>query len=81
MKRRIAWSTIDRLTTDYVVRLMAMLRRLDGTVQPIAYCMDPDDVRTLGLYTIEGPPTTENSYGEHRTACERVSQLILTEYR
>lgn len=80
-KRRIAWSTIDRLTTDYVVRLMAMLRRFDGPVQPVLYCMDPDDIRTLGLYTVEGPPTTENSYGEHRTAFERVSQLILTEYR
>lgn len=80
-KRRIAWSTIDRLTTDYVVRLMAMLRRLDGSVQPVLYCMDPDDIRTLGLYTVEGPPTIENSYGEHRTAFERVSQIILTEYR
>lgn len=79
--RRIAWGAIDRMTTNYVVQLQRMLRALDGAVRPVLYAFDPADTDTLGLYTIDGPPSLENSYGEASTAYERVAQIILREYR
>lgn len=80
-KLRIAWGAIDRLTYDYVERVTRLFRGLDGTVEPVLFWRNPDDVSTLGLYTIDGPPGSENSYGELATAFERIPQIILSEYR
>lgn len=78
---RVAWGAIDRLSYSYLDELVATLRALDGESQPILFWRDPADVATVGLYTVDGPPTMENVTGELRTAFSRLAQIRLREYR
>lgn len=76
---RIAWSPIDRLSTDYMDRVVHLFRALQGEHEPVVFWRDTSDVTTLGLYRVQGPPTRENVYGEGWDDFSRLAQLVLRE--
>lgn len=76
---RLAWDAIDALSTPYLQRLLRMLRSLQGEHHPVVLWRDPNDVSSLGLYRVKGPPAEENVYGERADALSRLAQIILTE--
>lgn len=73
---RIAWDSIDRLTSAQVAWLRSLWRALRGRYEPVAL-VDLDKPGAWGLYTLTGPLAVENVYGEERDALERVSQIVL----
>jgi hypothetical protein len=58
---RLAWPLIDRISTDYLRRLVDFLRSIDGA--PVVVWRNTADVSALGLYWFDGPATTENAFG------------------
>lgn len=76
---RIAWALVDRLSTDALWRVVDTFRALRGRSELVALQRDPTDLESLGLYMLEGPPATENAYGERADALERLAQVRLVE--
>lgn len=77
---RIAWGLIDHTSNDYMRRIVALFRSLDGETRMFPFWRDLTDQKTLGLYRLTGSPVVvENSYGELSDAFDRLAQVILRE--
>lgn len=76
---RLAWGAIDALSTRYMQQLVDVLRAAEGEARPVVLWRDPVDPRTLGLYTVKGPPSRENIHGELADELARLAQVVLVE--
>lgn len=76
---RMAWSIVDRLSTDYLWRLCDFFRSLDGEHRVIAFWRDMADPSTIEIHRVYGPTARENTYGELRDELGRLAEMRLVE--
>jgi hypothetical protein len=76
---RIAWGLQDRASSNYLERVVNLFRALRGDALPVVFWRNTDDVSTIGLFRVQGPPVKENAYGELSNEFARMAQLILRE--
>jgi hypothetical protein len=74
---RIAWGLQDRGSSDYLERVINLFRAVQTGV--VSFWRDTNDVSTIGLFRVQGPPVKENAYGELANEFARVAQIIMRE--